>query len=162
MLHPNVRGRQIARIVETDSREAPTDEGIQESFVLDNNPINTEERIRQLFNLPYPTTSTLPINEFTHEGFIARAFPTLFPFGRADLNQEREKKVTIVEYFQFLMQYRDRRFVTDPRFRFFAQNMIMRHQTISTVGVYVNKAGSVPQDVCQIRFRLQNDPSSSN
>ena len=33
---------------------------------------------------PWPTIGSTPINEFTTEGYISCAFPTLFPTGAAD------------------------------------------------------------------------------
>ena len=33
----------------------------------------------------WPTQDTNPINEYMTEGYIAMAFPTLFPCGKADL-----------------------------------------------------------------------------
>ena len=56
-----------------------------------------------------------PLNEFHSEGYITRAFPTLFPTGAA-----------IGYYLKHLMLYQDGRFVKHPRFRSFALNTEMR------------------------------------
>ena len=67
--------------------------------------------------IEYPETSYAPINEFVTEGYIAMAFPTLFPYGTCDLrdNSSRRTNVTASEYFKHLMRYKDGRFGRDPR-----------------------------------------------
>uniref|UniRef100_A0A8D9B0H4 Uncharacterized protein n=1 Tax=Cacopsylla melanoneura TaxID=428564 RepID=A0A8D9B0H4_9HEMI len=57
--------------------------------------------------IPWPEISTNPINEFTTAGYIAMAFPTLFPTGKADLCSPGTVKVSPSEYFQYLMKYKD-------------------------------------------------------
>ncbi|RZC54529.1 hypothetical protein C5167_013388 [Papaver somniferum] len=56
------------------------------------------------------------IDEFTTKGYITMAFPTLFPYGTADLRQLRPRKVCECQYFQYLMKYKDGRFARDSRF----------------------------------------------
>ena len=69
--------------------------------------------------LAWPSIGTLPINEFTTEGYFSCAFPTLFPTGAADFLGQRHNRVTIGNYF---MMFDDGRFAKHPRFRFFALN----------------------------------------
>ena len=69
----------------------------------------------------WPSTSGNPINEFTTEGYISCAFPTLFPTGAADFVAPRQRSVTIGNYFKHLMLYHDQRFSKHPRFRYNAQ-----------------------------------------
>jgi len=65
----------------------------------------------------WPTQDTNPINEYTTEGYIAMAFPTLFPCGKADLRDMsgREMEVGIADYFDALLRYKDGRFGSHPR-----------------------------------------------
>jgi len=66
----------------------------------------------------WPTVGEKPVNEFTTEGYIAMAFPTLFPNGSADLRDAigRLEDVKIAEYFKSLLTYKDGRFGSHPRY----------------------------------------------
>ena len=68
--------------------------------------------------VPWPTVGKRPVNEFTTEGYIAMAFPTLFSKGAADLRDaiNRREDVKIAEYFKSLLTYKDRRFGSHPRY----------------------------------------------
>ena len=57
------------------------------------------------FVLDYPPVQNYPINEFETEGYIAIAFPLLFPYGTCDYrdNSLRRATVTGIEYFQHLL-----------------------------------------------------------
>ena len=59
------------------------------------------------------------------------AFPSLFPFGRADYSAPRRHRLQLYEWAKHLIRYRDDRFATHPRFRFFALNLIFRHRAMS-------------------------------
>jgi hypothetical protein len=65
----------------------------------------------------WPTQGETPINEYNTEGYIAMAFPTLFPYGRADLrdHSHRYTSLKVAEYFEALLRYKDGRFGTHPR-----------------------------------------------
>ena len=89
--------------------------------------------------LPWPSSSGTPINEFTTEGYMSCAFPTLFPTGSADFVAPRPRTVTIGNYFKHLMQYHDGRFAKHPRFRYFALNTEMRHRALQTGRIYVHQ-----------------------
>ena len=46
------------------------------------------------------------------------AFPAFLPYGSSELNDNTRAssmKFTALEYFQFLMQYKDRHFAQDPK-----------------------------------------------
>ena len=73
-------------------------------------------------HIDWPSTGANPVNEFTTEGYISSAFPTLFPTGAADFLAPRQHSVTIGNYFKHLMLYCDQRFAKHPRFRYFALN----------------------------------------
>lgn len=67
--------------------------------------------------LRWPTQGETPINEYNTEGYIAMAFPTLFPYGRADFrdHSDRHTRLQIAEYFEALLRYKDGRFGVHPR-----------------------------------------------
>ncbi|KAI3870673.1 hypothetical protein MKW92_016828, partial [Papaver armeniacum] len=77
------------------------------------------------------------IDEFMKVGYITMAFPTLFSYGNADLRQSRVRKVSECQYFQYLMKFRDGRFVRDSRFRYFALNSLTRWQDLSLGSIYI-------------------------
>ncbi|CAG8768737.1 17938_t:CDS:2 [Cetraspora pellucida] len=111
---------------------------IKHSFIPNSVSKETEEvatysEINQLVNLNsnilinWPTIKDNPINEFEEVGYIMKAFPTLFPKGKADLRStQRYRQVYSAEYFEHLIKYHDRRFVQHKRFHYFALNSIMR------------------------------------
>ena len=92
-----------------------------------------------LQHVDWPSTTGPPVNEFTTEGYISCAFPSLFPTGRADFLAPRQRMVTIGNYFKHLMLYHDQRFAKHPRFRYFALNTEMRHRALQTGRIYVRQ-----------------------
>ena len=87
----------------------------------------------------WPQVGDMPINEFRTEGYMARAFPTLFPTGAADFNAPRVRHVTIGYYFKHLLMYQDGRFAQHPRFRFFALNTEMRWRALQVGRIYIKQ-----------------------
>ncbi|CAG8650526.1 20724_t:CDS:2 [Cetraspora pellucida] len=55
----------------------------------------------------WPKIDEYPINKFSTPGYIACAFPTLYPTGDADLRTEHVKDVKPAEYFKHLLKYKD-------------------------------------------------------
>lgn len=101
---------------------------------------DTLERLQnQNEHTAWPEIDGSPINEFQTIGYIARAFPTLYPTGIADLRTPRIKKVNPAEYFKHLMWYKDGRFARHPRWRYFALNSIMRWRALQEGRVYVKQ-----------------------
>ena len=82
--------------------------------------------------LTWPTVGGMPVNEFTTEGYISCAFPTLFPTGAADFSGQQQITVTIGNYLKHLMMYEDSCFAIHPRFCFFALNTKMRWRLLQT------------------------------
>lgn len=66
----------------------------------------------------WPTQGEAPVNEYATEGYIAMAFPSLFPYGLADFRDQSRRKTSlgIAEYFNALLQYKDGRFGNHPRY----------------------------------------------
>ena len=90
--------------------------------------------------LMWPTIGGMPVNEFTTEGYIACAFPTLFRTGAAAFSGQRQIPVTTGNYLiKHLMMYEDSRFAIHPCFRFFALNTKMRWRALQTGRVYVKQ-----------------------
>ena len=93
--------------------------------------------------IAWPQIQNNPINEFKTEGYMTCAFPTLFPTGAGDFSQPRMRAVTIGNYIKHLMMYKDGRFATHPRFRFFALNTEMRWRALQAGRIYIKQH---PQD----------------
>ena len=108
----------------------------------------------------WPATGS-PINEFTTEGYICSAFPTLFAQGNADFLAPRQRMVTIASYFKHMMLYHDQRFATHPRFRYFALNTQMRHRALQTGRIYIRQN---PHDghlsVDELREMIEHDSNA--
>lgn len=75
-------------------------------------------------NMNCPTIGMSPINEFTHEGYMDQAFPTLYKhflhctLYRADyLAPGKPHNIGAVEYFPHMMNSQDDRFANHGRFR---------------------------------------------
>ena len=89
--------------------------------------------------VPWPKSGDALINEFSTEGYISCAFPTLFPTGAGDYVAPRHHTVTAGNYFKHLMMYGDGQFAKHPRFRYFALNTEMRWRALQTGRVYINQ-----------------------
>ena len=87
----------------------------------------------------WPSIDGIPVNEFQSPGYIARAFPTLYPTGAADLRSARIRDVKPAEYFLHLLKYRDGRFARHVRWRYFALNSQMRWRALQEGKVYVKQ-----------------------
>jgi len=82
-------------------------------------PANTPPNNANILSpVPWPTVGERPVNEVTTEGYIAMAFPTIFPKGAAGLWDaiNRMEDVKVAEYFKSLLTYKDGRFRSDPRY----------------------------------------------
>ena len=75
-------------------------------------------RADNIESIQWPTQDPTPINEYTTEGYMTMAFPTLFPYGHADLHDQtqREEELGIAEYFDALIRYKDGMFGSHPRY----------------------------------------------
>lgn len=69
-------------------------------------------------SIRWPTQNPEPINEYITEGYMAMAFPTLFPTDYADFRDrsQRTDDLGIAEYFEALIRYKDDRFDSHPRY----------------------------------------------
>ena len=105
---------------------------------------NTDQKqfIQKEFNLSYLTTSKDPINEFTSEGYIsgyiACTFPRLYPIGNGDYLQPKR---------------------IPNRFRFFALNTIMRHNTINMSNLCMKSIKDKNCTITRLREMIKTDLS---
>ncbi|XP_074596305.1 uncharacterized protein LOC141851459 [Brevipalpus obovatus] len=144
------------------ANQAQEVEEIQESFIPQLWNIDQQNQIQEALNVPYPSIDGNPINEFSEEGYIVKAFPTLFPTGKADFLAHRDVALTLDQYFKYLLMYKDKRFARDPRFRFFAMNTVMRRAALSTANVFIRRNALENLNVADLSLRLQQDPGFIN
>ncbi len=129
-----------------------------ETFVPLLLPVDQQEKIHEQLTMPYPEMSRKPVDEFATEGYIAKAFPCLFPSGKGDFLFPRTTRITQKEYIEYLLQYEDRRFIKDKRFCYFAMNTLLRHQALSCSGIAVKRSALEGQTVASIRERMKDNP----
>lgn len=101
--------------------------------------LNRMQHDQENSRIEWPRNETFPVDEFHTPGYIARAFPTLYPYGTADLNDLRVKEIKPAEYFKHLLIYKDGQFARHPRWRYFALNTIMRQRALSEGRVFVKQ-----------------------
>jgi len=104
-----------------------------------NEILNRANHNQENLKIDWPHNEISPVDEFNTPGYIARAFPTLYPWGIADLNEPREKEIKAAEYFKHLLVYKDGRFARHRRWRYFALNSLMRWRALSEGRVFVKQ-----------------------
>ncbi|KAL7292659.1 hypothetical protein TKK_0013785 [Trichogramma kaykai] len=82
---------------------------IRDSSIFSLIDVDKNDVINKELRLNYPITVGLPVNEFTTEGYIALAFPVLFPTGKGNYLQARTVSISRDKYFKYLMHYEDGR-----------------------------------------------------
>ena len=129
---------------------------------------NIEQNVKRIIqNQPVidaPTIESNPVNEFSSPGFIVKAFPTLFPFGRGDLHESRRLAISPNEYFKYLMLYKDGRFRNHPRFAYFAMNCLFRWQALKNASICIRKNSALNQinDLDNLKKFLSKNESAYN
>ena len=93
----------------------------------------------KLTTVSWPQVGDSAISEFTTEGYISCAFPTLLPTGEAEFLSPRQNTVTIGNYFKHLMRYGHGQFAKHSRFRYFALNTEMRWHALQTGRIFINQ-----------------------
>ena len=128
----------------THSEEAAISDALD--HVQSNNP-----------HLLWPEIEGIPINEFQTPGYMARAFPTLYPYGKGDLRSQRTWDILPAEYFKHLLWYKDGRFARHTRWRYFALNSTLRWRALQEGRVYVKQHLNEGQlDVSDIQEMIGN------
>src|SRR6266702_4408601 len=59
------------------------------------------------------------------------AFPTLFPYSKADFDMPRSRTVTLAAHAKHMLKYQDGRFGRHPLFRYYVFNRIIREQALN-------------------------------
>lgn len=120
-----------------------TDGGVQEEqdplysagFVPNmHNGQTEEEQLRQAalnsddpVVLTMPSVHGTPISEYSGRRIAIDAFPSLFPTGKADLEEPQALKVDMKEWALHLIRLKGGQFAKHPRFRYWVLNTIMCH-----------------------------------
>ncbi|CAG8816966.1 1521_t:CDS:2, partial [Cetraspora pellucida] len=116
----------------------PTDGTIEDQ--IPDNEIIAEDRIQNEHRpIAWPHINDNPINEFRTPGYIACAFPMLYPTGCADLRSERIRDISPAAYFKHLLQYKDGRFARHNRWRYFALNSLMQWRALQEGKIYIKQ-----------------------
>ena len=90
--------------------------------------------------IPWPSRGDTPLSEFTTQYFFTMAFPTLFPYGKADFLINRKKTITSMsDWAKHLLWYKDGRFAAHPYFKFVVHNMIVRKRALENSKFIVNQ-----------------------
>ena len=93
-----------------------------------------------------------PLNEFNRsQALMSWAFPTLFPYGRAEFVSPRLRSITYKDYLHHAMRYRDGRFARHPRFRFVAFNTLMRSTVNAKSSYFVRHTHQTQVDIDELR-----------
>ena len=104
----------------SESKNIPLD--VYHSSMFSVNTSSQDDQIKSYLN--WPAMDSTPVDEFNTHGYIPRAFPTLFPYGKASLRSHRLKTIKPANYFKHLMNYHDGRFAKHPTYRYFTYNSI--------------------------------------
>jgi hypothetical protein len=115
-------------------------------------------------HLPIPSWRNTPINEFQRgHRLFQMAFPTLFPNGKGDWYDSRDRYVTLAQYATHMMRYHDGRFGQHPRFRFMIFNTLMRHNANETSKFLVSRNVEVGNlSVAELSEKFKNEPGFTN
>lgn len=98
--------------------------------------------------------SSQAFSEFEKVKIARKAFPTLFPTGKADFDELRDTKVSLKEWVAHLMRYEDGRFAAHPRFRYWALNTIMREDARNATKWYLtnhpDERAMTVEQICEV------------
>jgi len=76
--------------------------------------------------LEVPTVWQTPLSKWLASFIMRSAFPTLFPYGKADFDMPQSRTVTLAVYAKHMLKYQDGRFGRHPLFRYYVFNQIIR------------------------------------
>ena len=113
-------------------------------------------------HLEMPSFRQTPIDETAGQALFTMAFPTLFPLGKADFSIPRLRTVSLSDWAQHLMRYKDGRFGSHPRFRYMLFNQIMRQRVASSSRWFANKNNGHSLTVDDLRQILEPDSEDYN
>jgi len=110
------------------------------------------------------TPQRTPISEFNKaHALLSWAFPTLFPFGKAEFVNPRVRDVEYPEYARHLLLYKDGRFARHPRYRYVVFNTMFRKQVNTRAGFFVRKLHPQMNDLTaeDLRHAFEDDSEQS-
>lgn len=114
-------------------------------------------------SVPAPSIEARPIREGAKGRLFAMAFPSLYPWGKADFYDSRVRGVDLSQYATHMLKYHDGRFGRHPRFRFYIYNLIMRQKSSSTASFFVSKNyGLEILNIEQVVAELESKPELVN
>lgn len=107
----------------------------------------TMDEVLQTQKIQWPERDTKAVNEFKIELLATMAFPSLFPDGTGDpTNLATKCIVTLGEKVKHLIRLRgyindkwEYRFVSYPRFTYWAFNMLKRYRLLSQESIYLKQ-----------------------
>ncbi|KAN0072017.1 hypothetical protein V8E54_009746 [Elaphomyces granulatus] len=103
-----------------------------------------------------------PIDESSGQALYTMALPILFPLGKADFSIPRLRTVSLSDWAQHLMRYKDGRFESHPRFRYMMFNQIMRQRVGSSSRWFANKNNGHSLTADDLRQLLDPDSVDYN
>jgi hypothetical protein len=106
--------------------------------------------------------NALEFDESSGQALFTMALPTLFPLGKADFSIPRLRTVSLSDWAQHLMRYKDGRFGSHPRFRYMVFNQIMRQRVASSSRWFANKNNGHSITVDDLRQILEPDSEDYN
>jgi hypothetical protein len=102
--------------------------------------------------LTMPVVHGTPLSEYG-SNIAINAFPTLFPTGKGGFDEPRPHKVSEKDWANYLLQVRGGRFARHPRFRYWALNTILRHETKKSSRWFQNiQQGQNPLTLAEVMF----------
>lgn len=77
-------------------------------------------------SIPVPSIRMTPLDEASDNAkILSMAFPTLYPWGKANLNTPRIQSVSILDYVEQLLRPQEQTCAIHPRWPFLVFNMIV-------------------------------------
>ena len=73
----------------------------------------------------------IPLSKQLASFIIRSAFPTLFPYSKADFNISQSHIVTLAAYTKYMLKYQNGRFGRYPLFRYYVFNQIIKEQALN-------------------------------
>ncbi len=89
------------------------------------------EGTKKSITITWPSKGDTPISEYTTKFFFSMAFPSLFPYAKAEFFHSRIRPCELLaDWADHLMWYEDGRFARHPFFKFVVHNMIQRRRAL--------------------------------
>jgi ATP-dependent DNA helicase PIF1 len=120
---------------------------------------------RRLPSMSLPTPRNTPISEFNKSHpLLSWAFPSLFPYGRAEYVSSRPREVDYKTYIKHLLLHCSGRFAQHPRFCYVVFNTLMRIQVNTKSSFFVRKLHPEQKDLSidDLRAAFEDDSGQSD